>query len=85
MAKLLRALLLASPLLLLPPAQAQYYYNYQQLGDYGRGTVTGPDGYQGNYRRQRIGNTTFDTYSDPYGSTQCRTSSFGSISRTSCN
>jgi len=85
MAKLLRALLIASPLFLLTPAQAQYQYSYQQIGNIGMGTVNGPEGYSGIYNRQQIGNTTFDSYSDGRGTVNCTTNRIGNQVFTSCN
>jgi len=84
MAKLLRALLIASPLFLLTPAQAQYQYIYQQIGNFGMGTVNGPEGYSGTYNRQQIGNTTFDSYSDDRGTMNCTTNRIGNQVFTSC-
>jgi hypothetical protein len=67
------------------PAQAQYYGTYNQLGNFGNGTVTGPNGYQMNIQRSRIGNFTNDNYSDNRGnSLRCTTSQIGSFRNTSC-
>lgn len=83
--------LIASTLLALPmigmslPAKAQYFnYNYRQIGQFGYGRVYSSGGYYGTLRQNRIGNFINTSYSDNYGSVNCRTSYIGQFIRTSC-
>jgi hypothetical protein len=83
--------LIASTLLALPmlgitlPAKAQYFnYNYQQIGQFGYGSVYGYGGSYGTLRQSRIGNFINTSYNDNYGSINCRTSYIGNFIRTSC-
>ena len=83
---LIASALLAAPMLAFgQPAQAQYYnYQYQQVGNFGRGQVYGPNGYNGTYRQSQIGNFINTSYEDNYGRTDCRTSVIGNFITTSC-
>ena len=67
------------------PASAQYFGTYNQVGNYGYGTVSGPSGYSMNYSRSKVGGFQNTTYSDNRGNTvNCNTSAIGRFSNTSC-
>jgi len=67
------------------PASAQYYGTYNQIGNQGYGTVSGPNGYSMNYNRSRIGNFQNSTYNDNRGNTvNCTTSRIGQFASTNC-
>jgi hypothetical protein len=77
---------IAAPVLMNgPAAQAQYYnWSYQQIGQFGNGYVQGPGGYSGRYQQSQIGNFINSSYSDSYGTTNCRTSRIGMFVNTYC-
>jgi hypothetical protein len=85
MRRFLLSLLVLSPLSLATPAHADYWnWNYQQVGNYGNGRLTGPNSYSGSYQQNRIGNFVNSSYQSPYGTTRCTTSYIGSFAQTSC-
>jgi hypothetical protein len=82
------SLLLLAPLAVLaqPPAAKAWGWNlyYQGYGNTGFGTISGPRGYTGHYRQQRIGNSIFSNYTSPYGHSSCTTQFIGNQMFRSC-
>jgi hypothetical protein len=89
MKRFLSSLLLIAPLAVLaqqPAANAWgWNLNYQNYGNNGYGTITGPRGYSGTYQQQRVGNTTFSNYNSPHGRSSCTTQYIGNQMFRSCH
>lgn len=89
MKRIISSLLLLAPLAVLaqqPAAKAWgWNYYYQNYGNSGYGTITGPRGYTGTHQLQRVGNTVFSNYSSPYGRSSCTTQYIGRQIFQSCN
>jgi hypothetical protein len=67
------------------PASAQYLGTYNQNGNSGNGTISGPGGYGVDYNRTRIGNFQNSAYRDNEGNqVNCTSSRIGLFANTSC-